>query len=221
MWSGGSGVWPSPFPPTSASTSCLRTRPPRPVPWTVARSMWCSAAMRVTTGENRVDGPAASTAVSMRASTVPTSTVSPPPASRSASTPVAGAGTSVSILSVEISQIVSSAATGSPTPFRHSTSVPSATDTPSCGIVTSVVEELTARLPHAIDARQDGLLERGAERDRHVGRRHADDGPVEVLERALGDERGDLGAGGAGPVRLIEDDDLRAPCDRREDRVLV
>ena len=49
----------------------------------------------------------------------------------------AGAGTSVSILSVEISQIVSSASTQSPACLRHSTTVPSATDTPICGIVTS------------------------------------------------------------------------------------
>ena len=35
----------------AASTSCLRTRPPRPVPCTVDRSMSCSAAMRWTTGE--------------------------------------------------------------------------------------------------------------------------------------------------------------------------
>jgi hypothetical protein len=34
-----------------ASTSCLRTRPPRPVPSTWSRSMSCSAAIRITTGE--------------------------------------------------------------------------------------------------------------------------------------------------------------------------
>ena len=48
-----------------------------------------------------------------------------------------GEGTSVSILSVEISQIVSSAAIGSPTSTRQATTVPSATDTPIWGIVTS------------------------------------------------------------------------------------
>ena len=37
----------------NASTSCLRTRPPRPVPSTCSRSMPCSAAMRWTTGEYR------------------------------------------------------------------------------------------------------------------------------------------------------------------------
>ena len=119
----------------------------------------------------------------IRASTVPTSTVSPTGTRISATTPVAGAGTSVSILSVEISQIVSSASIRSPTSTRQATTVPSATDTPIWGIVTStrtsVGEELTARLPHSIDAGQHRLLERRRERDRNVGRRHPDDRPVE------------------------------------------
>ena len=34
-----------------ASTSCLRTRPPRPVPSTWSRSIPCSEAIRITTGE--------------------------------------------------------------------------------------------------------------------------------------------------------------------------
>ena len=78
----------------------------------------------------------------------------------------------MSILSVEISQIVSSAAIRSPTSTRHATTVPSATETPIWGIVTStsvggpgptgasVREELTARLPHSLDRRQHRLLER-------------------------------------------------------------
>ena len=77
-----------------------------------------------------------------------------------------GAGTSVSILSVEISQIVWSASIASPTPTRQATIVPSATDTPIWGIVTStsvavsVLEELTARFADAFDAGEDRLLER-------------------------------------------------------------
>ena len=71
------------------------------------------------------------------ASGVPTSTVVSTGTRISASTPVAGEGTSVSILSVEISQIVSSAWTRSPTSKRQATTVPSATDTPIWGIVTS------------------------------------------------------------------------------------
>src|SRR5260221_9471532 len=73
----------------------------------------------------------------IRASTTPTSTVSSTATRISATVPLAGDGTSVSILSVEISQIVSSALIGSPTATRHAITVPSATDTPIWGIVTS------------------------------------------------------------------------------------
>ena len=104
----------------------------------------------------------------IRAITVPTSTVSPTGTRISATTPDAGDGTSVSILSVEISQIVASASIRSPGSTRQATTVPSATDTPIWGIVTStrvsVGEELTASLLHAIDAGQHRLLERWRER---------------------------------------------------------
>src|SRR5680860_1527588 len=108
--------------------------------------------------------------------------------------PVAGDSTSVSILSVEIEAMISSASIQSPTSFLYSTTVPSATETPICGIATStrvwgsVLEELTARLLDVVDLGQDGLLERGRERDRHVGRTDAHDGSVEVLPAALRDQ---------------------------------
>jgi hypothetical protein len=102
--------------------------------------------------------------VAIRASTLPTSTVSPTSTISSCTRPVAGASTSVSILSVEIEAMISSASIQSPGCLRHSTTVPSATDTPIWGIVTStsvsVGEELTARLPHVVDLRQHRLLER-------------------------------------------------------------
>src|SRR3954470_13245050 len=173
--------------------------------------MLCSAAMRRTTGEmgglcssgcaSPGDAP-----VSIVASSVPTSTVAPTSTSIDVTRPVAGDGTSVSTLSVEISTIGSSASTQSPTRFFHSTTVPSATETPICGIVTStpcglraagcglIGEELTARLLHGVDLGQRRALERRAERDRLVGRRDADDRAVEVLERVLADQRRDLGA---------------------------
>src|SRR5207245_2328776 len=107
------------------------------------------------------------------------------------------------------SQMVSSASIQSPGCLRHSTTVPSTTDTPIWGIVTStvvlVLEELTARLLHAVDVRQESLLERRGERDRDVGGRHADDRPVEVLERVLCDQRRDLRARGARVVGLVDD----------------
>src|SRR3954462_1394027 len=142
----------------------------------------------------------------MRASTTPTSTVVPTSTRISCTRPLAGASTSVSILSVEIDAMISSRSTQSPGCFFHSTTVPSATETPIWGIVTStkvsVGEELTARLPDIVYLGQHGLLERRRERDRHVGRGHAHDRPVEVLEALLGDQRRHLRAGGAGQVRL-------------------
>src|SRR5947208_2170518 len=114
-------------------------------------------------------------AVSIRASTTPTSTVLPTSTQISVTRPEAGDGTSVSTLSVEISTIASSASTQSPTRFFHSTTVPSATDTPIWGIVTSawevgpaspvllpgraspdplVSEDLTACLLHVVDLGQ-------------------------------------------------------------------
>src|SRR3954447_1390480 len=237
---------------TSASTSCLRTRPPRPVPSTRSRSMSCSAAMRCITGEyllgrwplpsgSRTTGAGSLTlgagvspiaaaasplpaAPSMRAMTVPTSTVVPTSTRISTTVPSPGDSTSVSILSVEIPQMISSRSTRSPTPFFHSTTVPSETDTPICGITTSISsvrEEVTARLIDAVDGRQQRLLERRRERDRHVGGRDADDRAVEVLEGLLGDQRGDLRARRARRVRLVEDHHLRARADALEDRLLV
>src|SRR5690349_7330927 len=162
----------------------------------------------------------------MRASTVPTSTVSSGCTRISTTVPPAGDSTSVSILSVEIAQMISSRSTRSPIAFFHSTIVPSVTLTPIWGMTTStsavsVLEELTARLPDAIGGRQQRLLQRRRERDRHVGRRHPHDRPVEVLEALLGDERRDLRARGARRVGLVEDHHLRAAPHALEDRGLV
>ncbi len=76
--------------------------------------------------------------VAMRAITVPTSTVSPTGTRISCTRPLAGDSTSVSILSVEIEAMISSASTQSPGCFFHSTTVPSATDTPIWGMATSI-----------------------------------------------------------------------------------
>ena len=73
----------------------------------------------------------------MRASSVPTATVSPSATRISWSTPEPGLGTSVSTLSVEISSSGSSARTSSPTWRSHLVTVPSDTDTPIWGMTTS------------------------------------------------------------------------------------
>ena len=62
----------------------------------------------------------------------------------SARTPLAGAGTSASTLSVEISKRGSSLSTVSPACLNHRVRVPSAIDSPICGIGTSVREPLAA-----------------------------------------------------------------------------
>src|SRR5437763_15185745 len=121
----------------------------------------------------------------MRASSVPTSTVAPGSTSISATRPEAGDGISASTLSVEISTIASTAFTQSPTRLRHSTIVPSATDTPICGMFTSTVvvlvfDELTAILLHVVHLPAHDPLERRAERYPKVLRGHAHDPTLEV-----------------------------------------
>ena len=69
-------------------------------------------------------------------SEAPTSTVSPSSTSKLLTVPLNGEGTSVSTLSVEISNIGSSSLTSSPTLTSQRRIVPSVTVSPSCGIVT-------------------------------------------------------------------------------------
>src|SRR6185436_15378094 len=71
------------------------------------------------------------------ATTVLTATVWPSATFISESTPEDGAGISASTLSVEISNSGSSRFTESPTCLSHLTIVPSAMDSPICGIFTS------------------------------------------------------------------------------------
>ena len=75
--------------------------------------------------------------VSIVASRVPTSTVSPASTRISFTRPVAGEGTSVSTLSVEISTIGLVALDPVARALAPSVIVPSATETPIWGIVTS------------------------------------------------------------------------------------
>src|SRR5687767_2492114 len=152
----------------------------------------------------------------MSASTVPTSTVSPSCTTICWSVPSAGLGTSVSTLSVEISSSGSSRATWSPGCLSHLVIVPSETETPICGITTSVCvpvltcpsrsvrRQLPQRLQHVAGLRDERLLERGRERDRRVGCGDPHDGGVEILERLLRDRRRDLAAEAAGARVLVQ-----------------
>src|SRR5205807_4506790 len=77
--------------------------------------------------------------VDIRAITCPTVTVSPYAARISVIVPDAGAGSSISTLSVEISTTVSPSLTASPTFTDHSKIVPSVTDSPPVGVTMSIV----------------------------------------------------------------------------------
>src|SRR5882762_6269494 len=172
----------------AASTSPLVMRPSRPVPATWAGLIPASARSFAAAGI--ATGPAAATAgaaagllgaaapaagagaatlalpsVSMVAMVSPDTTVLPSGLTICASTPAEGAGTSSTTLSVSISISTSSRATGSPGFFFHCSNVASATDSDSCGTLTSTIAmrmvflervrierrqaRCNARLPHA------------------------------------------------------------------------
>ena len=137
-----------------------------------------------------------------------------------------GAGTSVSILSVEISQIVSSACDPVAELACHATTVPSATDTPIWGIVTSTSASQYARSSrHASLTRSTpGSTACSSGGENGIGTSGVatrTTGPSRSSKPALGDQRRDLRAGRAGRVGLVDDHDLRAARDRVEDRLLV
>ena len=88
---------------------------------------------------------AASPVPSITASLVPTATVSPSATNISVSTPSAIAGTSISTLSVPISNKISLELTVSPTFLCQTVSVPSATVSPICGMITSINRPPAAR----------------------------------------------------------------------------
>src|SRR4051794_14584082 len=90
------------------------------------------------TADDTDDGAATSFALPITATMLLTGTVSPSCARISESTPAPGDGISASTLSVEISNSGSSRSTLSPTFLIQRTIVPSATDSPICGITTSI-----------------------------------------------------------------------------------
>ncbi len=110
---------------------------PAPAPSTPARRRGCvgSAPARLLPARSA----SAAAFSEIRAITWPTVTVSPSAMRISLTVPVAGEGSSMSTLSVEISTIVSSSLIGSPTFTRHSRIVPSDTDSPAAGVTTSTV----------------------------------------------------------------------------------
>src|SRR5204863_5700768 len=105
-------------------------------------------------------GAGAAPASPTRASTVPTSTVSPSGTRISVIVPAIGDGTSESTLSVDTSNNVSSSATASPTFLNQRVIVPLVTVSPSWGIVMSAIAPLLSlAVEAAAGQRHDGLAE--------------------------------------------------------------
>src|SRR5438034_10569506 len=172
---------------------------------------------------------AAPLSVSITATSVCTGTVCPCCTLISASTPAAGAGISASTLSVEISNSGSSRFTSSPTFLSHLLKVPSAMDSPICGIRTSTRDMVSPSVrrepPGGFDdvfgLREHVILERRCIRQRHVVRRHPHDRPVEPLERPLVDARRDLPGEATRAGVFVHDQHLVGLLDRLHDRGVV
>src|SRR6266550_6844362 len=174
-------------------------------------------------------GTAAPASVSKTPTTVCTGTVCPCCTLISARTPAAGAGISASTLSVEISNSGSSRLTGSPTFLSHFLKVPSAMDSPICGIKTStramgspsVRRQPAGGFHDVFRLRQHEVLERRRIRQRHVVRGDAHDRAVEPFERLLVDPRRDLPRDPTGPRVLVHDQDLVRLFHGRDDRGVI
>src|SRR5438105_4304763 len=161
-------------------------------------------------------GTAAPASVSRTPTTVCTGTVCPSCTLISARTPAAGAGISASTLSVEISNSGSSRLMGSPTFLSHLLRVPSAIDSPICGISMStraigspsVRRQPAGGFHDVFRLWQHEILECRRIRQRHVVRGHAHDRPVEPFERLLVDPRRNLPRDPTRPRVLVHDEDF-------------
>ena len=203
-------------------------RPCGPVPATPARSTPSAAAARVAMGVALAspaiagaapaplgegaawlplgapfaEAPAGAPAPScIRAMTCPTTTVAPSSASSSVIVPAAGAGSSMSTLSVEISTIVSPSSTTSPTLTAHSKMVPSVTDSPPAGVVMSTISpgrvgsvRVCHRRRRAVAIRRSTIAGAGRDLGEHGAHLHG---------VALGEvDRHDGSARGSGHLRV-------------------
>src|SRR6266566_443624 len=174
-------------------------------------------------------GTAAPASVSKTPTTVCTGTVCPCCTLISARTPAAGAGISASTLSVEISNSGSSRLTASPIFLSHLLSVPSAMDSPICGIKTStraiaspsVSRQPSRRLHDIVSLGQDEVLQSRRIRERDVVRGHAHDRPVEPFERLLVDPRRDLPGDSPGPRVFMDDEHLVGLLHGCDDRGVI
>src|SRR6266550_2632584 len=174
-------------------------------------------------------GAAAPFSVSSIATSVCTGTVCPSCTLISANTPAAGAGISASTLSVEISNSGSSRFTGSPTFLSHLLKVPSAIDSPICGINTStraIVSPSVRRKPaggfhNIVSLGQDEVLQGRRIRQRNIMRRHAHDRSVEPFECLFIDPRRNLARDPARACVFVNDQHFVRLLDARNNRRVI
>src|SRR3954469_7197659 len=158
---------------------------------------------------------------------VPTGTVAPSATKSFVTVPATGDGTSVSTLSVEISNNGSSALTSSPSALSHFKIVPSTIVSPSCGIWIDVTTASSPRgqtVDRGLDVgdlRQERVLERGRERHGVVRRCEPNHRRVQMLERLLRDDRGDLRTYPEEVERLVQHQRARRLLDRPDHGLLV
>src|SRR5580658_5592450 len=160
----------------------------------------------------------AAPAASITATTVCTATVSPSFTLISFNTPAAGAGISASTLSVEISNKGSSRSILSPGFLSHLVTVPSKMLSPIWGMTTFtamfvscrfvLLKSLSARqtaggVRDARSVRQKTFLERRRGRHRRIGRGHAHNRAVEIVECRAAHNRRDLAGDAAGACVLM------------------
>src|SRR5947207_518057 len=170
---------------------------------------------------------AAAPGSSISINAVPTGTVVPSSTRIFRTVPATGEGTSVSTLSVEISNNGSSRSTESPSRFSHFKIVPSTIVSPSCGIWIDVTSS-SSPAGQPVDGRldvgdlgQEGIFQRRREGNGHVGRGQPHDGRVEMLEGLLRDHCRDLRPDPQEPVRLVQNECARRLLDRAQDRLFV
>src|SRR6266511_567143 len=223
-----------------ASRSC------RSAPSSACSSSWGSVSAAGTSeGTSAVCCPDEPSSISARF--VPTDTVSPSGTRIFVRVPATGEGTSVSTLSVEISNSGSSRPIASPSAFSHLRIVPSMTVSPSCGMVTVVGMVCGASLRFGSSGSQrrqrpgvasplrqpvhggHDVVGQGEERvlqgrrERHgvVRRRQAHHRRVEVLEGLLRDDRGHLRADPQVLQRLVQHQGPRGLRHRLHDGIDV
>ena len=207
----------APLPSSAPSTSSFVTRPRGPVPLIESRSTPSAPAMRAAIGvalaapfpavgveSARLAAAAGCTGpfpadagrpspAAMRHRTVPTATVESGSTRSSAIVPATGEGTSASTLSVEISTSGSSTATASPGLTFHSSTVPSATESPISGKATS-----TSSASAASGSAASGLAGPGATGPSPSTSISPSTAPTATVESGLGGDLGQRSGGWSG-----------------------